>query len=1359
VCRLAVANISTVNKREISGSRNSGSIDIQQITSVGAQLHGLETYINPDVSAALRFRQRHCEMVGKEFSPSFNPVSEDGVEDNGDLGVALIQPVTIGIEYMQVKRDLFPTRRSLQINIDPVSTMLSFEDLQLVEIVLKRWSRDKGKKSDNATNPEDVLSRSKTSEESLIESKPKFHVVFNTMRLGLGLRTEESHVVVTSIQNPAYNRQIKHGDILISVGDESVLNMPLEQIVEILAISGRPVIVGFERNATLTLQETDEGATTDEESPSEEDIDEDSVTGYPISCYSLHFRSGMKLGLVFEKSVCGQFPVVSKLLSTIDETVVLSGSVDETDTEQIEVIDSVFNSEHTRVPRVGAVVVAVDEVPVEELGAEEVWQVLSKMQDSDVSPGLIGSDIASDVTFSLTFQETHSSTWGKIDSIEISSAGMALSFIDDLNGRDMPLLRGKMSSVEIHIERGLGINAHILDNTSPSLLTPLYADSDEDVSDMILSIEQVQDIQTESIVSFSAISICSVDYFRPRVSFWEPLLEPSQLFFHFEKQDGSVEANRPAQIALEVSDRLLHDQFKRATFTQNNHLGEAHMVSINVTDAAAEVLVEGVTRWKDWRNNLRQESEEVDIEYADEIALEEGRDPPESGLSNMHTVVENVHFQGEVIVDNQQQLAQKAAAKKAAQGALIFAQKRGAETSKKSDSAKPFIFRNRTGISIAFVQHGLGLRTSGYAGWTSRKPGGRSSFTATIGEYDGLEEYGQESITELADQEDAKFNMDLIDEHFGEDLGQRRNNRQFANKIRSYEGRYPDLTVAIQAVAGILVEPITDLQVLKVGSTIRHLTVKKDNGTYTGSDSTRNSIQVVWNVEIEDNRRILTLSTAVRVVSAGLSMPIEIGYRYDGNDDDVDYTSENSINAIGIARSDCPFYMPLWLALKLEPVSVYVRPASASTTEQYWSESSVLHFGLFVEERMIADGRRLNALITGRWTWEETFSGLRCICCRSRADEKYPTWFSVFGSSSSYHHDLLLSNYSGDKLQDDVLHHRNEYETNNEVLSITLDSGLTIRNMLPAMIEMEVVQGDEPGAQSEFRDKKHGIHFSFDEVEPDVSKFDTLKGGECTEVFEVNYIATAPKLRIKHQDLKGWSTWAPLELNETTGFDDDGNDTHPNEITATESTAPAQVNVQIPGGDFGIPMTFGVRIEPKMTNDDTHRGCVYGLEVIIYAELWIRNITSLPLNFGCPAYQLYEPEQSLPESPSNNSIAKFTAESALMELTSLLEVGDKGRALNQRSGKEESERSNLIESLPGQQCRELTEEVFEYVEIESSIVKRKWWASESYDGYHNQIFHVKDTGANWKWLDEKWVSIENKLFIIVGIVQYLTTCI
>ena len=1323
----------------MSGPKNSSSLDIQQITSVGAQLHSLETYINPDVSDALRLRKRHLEMIGSRFSTSLNVLPDDKNEAVGDtLGVALIQPVTIGIEYIQIERDLFPTRRSLQINIDPVSTMLSFGDLQLVETILKRWSTNEDRGSEDRTDHQDSLVRSESTKEStketmmesrmesMKESKVPFQIIFNSKRLGLGLRAEGTHVVVNTVQNTAYNHKIQQGDVLTSISNESVLDMPLEQIVKILAESGRPVTVGFERAVASPV------AQGESESPKihEGDHADDSADGYPISIYTLHFRSDIHLGLAFEKSVCAQFPVVSKILSSIDDAVVLLGSMDDIDSEQIEVIDSVFNSEHTRLPKVGAVVVAVDGVPVEELGAEEVWQILEKVQASDVSRRLIGSENASNVTFSLTFQETHSSTWGKIDTIEISSAGMALSFIDDLNGRDMPLFRGKLSSLEVHMERGLGINAHILDNTIPSLLTPVYPDSDEANSDLVLSIDEVEDIQTESIISFSVISICSVDYFRPRVSFWEPLLEPSQLFFHVEKQDGNIELNRPAQIALEVSDRLLHDQFTRATSIQNNRLGKAHMVSINVTDAAAEVLAETKTRFEDWRKNLKEESDDVDIEFAKDMILKEGQ-KSYSAVADFHMAHQDGHFQDEVLEDSQRSAS---AARKAALGALIFAQKRGAETSKKSDSAKPFIFRNRTGISIAFVQQGCGLRSRGSSARRLREPGEASSFTATIGEYDGLEEYGQESITELADQEDAKFNMDLIDENF-ENSSQRRSTNQFANKIRSYEGRYPDLTVAIQAVAGILVEPITNLQVFKVGSTIRHLTVKKDNGSYTGLDSTRNSIQVVWNVEIEDNRRILTLSTAVRLVSAGLTMPIEIGFRQDKYDNIKNHASENVISSIGIARSEYPYYMPLWLALKLEPVSIYVRPASTGNAEHSWSELSVLQFNLFAEGRVIADGRQLNNSTTGRWTWEETFVGLRFVCCRSKIEEKYPTWFSVYGSSSS----TLLENFStqGEKPKKNTTRQRNGFDAY-EVLSIVLDCGLTVRNMLPAVIEMEVVQGDESGPRSGPKDKG-ASHFSFDEVEPDLSKFDTLNAGECTEVFEVNYSATVPKIRIKHPYLKGWSTWAHLELGEEPDIVGDDDNSHPNKAMAIKSITPSQVNIQVPGGDFGLPMTFGVRIEPKSMTDGTHRIHVYGLEVILYAELWIRNITSLALNFGCPANQIYEPKQTF-KSPSNDLITKFTAESALMELTSLLEVGDKGTVLNQKVTEDDSENLYAIESLPGQQCRVLTEEVFEYVEVENSTIKRKWWASENYNGYHRQILDVDDTGANWKWLDEKWVS-------------------
>jgi len=362
---------------------------------------------------------------------------------------------------------------------------------------------------------------------------------------------------------------------------------------------------------------------------------------------------------------------------------------------------------------------------------------------------------------------------------------------------------------------------------------------------------------------------------------------------------------------------------------------------------------------------------------------------------------------------------------------------------------------------------------------------------------------------------------------------------------------------------------------------------------------------------------------------------------------------------------------------------------------------------------MISDNRGLKTCITGKWTWE-TISDFRCIHCTT--DTGNPIWFSVFGTSSSQ-----------------------RPETDYEVLSVTLDSGLTIRNMLPTGIQLEVVQGEQNRSESE-KEKRVEPNCASSCQRSQISKFATLKGGGCTEVFEVCYSGTTPNARISQYNSKGWSTWAPLKLEETRETDEDNDNGHANEPKSIMSQTPSQVNVQIIDGDFGIPMVFGVRIVPKMTIDDPHRGQIYGLEVVIYAELWIRNITSLPLNFGCPAYQLQEPEQAfnVTKATLDDSVAKFTAETALMELASLLEVGDKGTTLNQKAAKEYTERGNLIESFPEQECSVLTEEVFEYVEIENSTIKRRWWASECYNGYHKETFGVDDTQKNWKWLDESW---------------------
>ena len=54
----------------------------------------------------------------------------------------------------------------------------------------------------------------------------------------------------------------------------------------------------------------------------------------------------------------------------------------------------------------------------------------------------------------MKFIELDSSEWGKIKTADIGIAGIALTFIDDFKGRDMPLLRGKLDGIDVRLEQG-----------------------------------------------------------------------------------------------------------------------------------------------------------------------------------------------------------------------------------------------------------------------------------------------------------------------------------------------------------------------------------------------------------------------------------------------------------------------------------------------------------------------------------------------------------------------------------------------------------------------------------------------------------------------------------------------------------------------------------------------------------------------------------------------------------------------------------------------------------------------------------------------------------------------------------------
>lgn len=1321
--------------------------DVHHHLSSNAQLHSLETYINADVNHALSFKKAHVEIVGHQNAGSF-PEASDGFEmfsgGEGSLGVALIQPVTAGLEISESRRDLYPTRRSIFVNVEPVSTMLSFEDLNLIETVVGRLteSRSKQKGKHASASPEKSGFQSSRPAPGFDRATRKdglfvYDIVFETQRLGLGLKTVEGRTIVNTIENKEYDGLINVGDVLLSISSSDCSGCTLNEIVRRLSSSARPVTLQFGSSICSSSEGSGEGmtVTTTTDNPPRTGEGDRKEVSFSVASVIVEMRKGFPSGLQLERSICGALPVVSKVFPEFADAATKStvgvaglGGTEETLAPEIHF------------PRAGAIIAAIDGIPLADIGLEEAWKILNATLSSDENCD-VPDRYSADEVYALTFLEIDAKLWGVVESVNISSSGFTLSFIDDLNGRDMPLFRGRLEALELRAERGIGGRSQIIEVQVPSLVKILNIGSSTTSSTVVMATEQLDQVRSESVVSLSAVVTCSMDYFHPKVAFWEPLIETSQLFLMLEKQSWDASAGRAGQVAIEVSDRLLRDQdFRSGSLSSTGDVPK--MVAFNLTDAAVEVAVQAAGQWKAWRESKIfsfDEDGEVEMELEEELddvtaPRDHGSAAPLGSPSRPLKLDEDSDPGGSTYQKQQRSNAprdkKRIAAQRAAQAALVFAKKRGAERSKKSDSAKPFVLRNRTGVSIAFVQQDVRVDAKSSPAFTSTYPS-----ISVVGEYQGLDGYSSSMVHELADKEDARFSMEVFSNRPESD---RRDNgssvRSASNKVRSYEGRFPSLTVAIQAVAGITIQPLKDLQVFKVGSTVRHLLVQKENrdGCSHQEDVIEYSIPVVWKVEILDNRRVLTLSTAVRVVTTAFNAEMEIGVQPIVFDNTVEksLTSRSEMTAVGTVRQDCPFYLPLWVALKLEAVNVFVRPLRhGSICAPYgWGGSSILRFAPL----NVDPGQE-----RWTWVWEETFEELDTIRCDALDENGHSLWLAVFSGSSS--DSPGFGQYIGTSRRGSSS--RKVYEgEHSEVISVTLDANVTLRNMLPMRVDWQIAQRSYGTPDVDIVD---GSSYRPEETNggTDGGRVEGkgLNSGECTEAFSCDFQSSTLLARFKELSGRNWSDWALLSLDVSDEFEEttvDGD-----EDSQAIFPRARQVNVQVSNDSFGVPMTFGVRVLPKLTfgqSGDASKAQTYGVEIILYAELWIRNITSLPMNFGCPSTQVHG-NKATNQAMSENAI-RFNAESALMEIASVLEVGDKGTGFD-RHGTKGDAYASFIESLPNQQCDELWEEVFEYLEIEYSTVKRRWWASDSYDSFRANITQSSDSeDGHWRWISENWVS-------------------
>jgi hypothetical protein len=685
-------------------------------------------------------------------------------------------------------------------------------------------------------------------------------------------------------------------------------------------------------------------------------------------------------------------------------------------------------------------------------------------------------------------------------------------------------------------------------------------------------------------------STIEVEYYNLRIWGWEPLLEPGGITLSAAFQDP---LDGPRELAIEVGDRI------------------GSPLCLNITDGAAEAL----SKLKEW-NKVSSENGQLDSSLF-----------PEDAYSTIAT--NGTDGDGESLHLNRQMAteANRFVARKAANAALSFARRQ------KSDTAKPFVFHNRTGVSIAFVRQKQG---------EAKSPVNSAHSFVAVGDYNGLQGYDDTEITVVGNGEEGKFRMDVLTDEITDG----------ESHTRRSHGRFPFLTVAIQTVAGVTIEPLTDLPIFRASRTLLPLRFSRgDADEVTEDNSARHS--VVWLVEQTDEKTILTLGSSIRFDCLSLTH-IEVGAREEGG-----YN-----RTLGIVRRGIPFYFPLSLAMQQTVCHCSLRPVG-----QYRFAP------LF---RLLPDG----SVET-----DETTEG--CIESRPTNREESSVWLAVM-----QHHD-------------------------HEALEITVDCCLAIRNLLPLSLDWEVAMDS----------RKDDVIVDGSTIRSgnlDLTEDSFLNSGEYAEVFSKG--SSLLKARFRQRGGKEWSTWASLSIPTRPAATREGGPDDSDQVLIRH----VSVN-----DSFGVPLTFGVRIIRKLC----------GLEVVVYAELWFKNSTSLPLAFGCVRNQLLGPQDERKIDTGSDDMS--TAEAALKEISSLFETGEEGTGLRREGSRADFDKDIVL--LPGQVVSFVTEEFFEYIEVEASTVKRRWWASEDPQSIRSNLTLIEDDRGDWHWLDKSWVScsrVETNIFLL-----------
>jgi hypothetical protein len=343
-------------------------------------------------------------------------------------------------------------------------------------------------------------------------------------------------------------------------------------------------------------------------------------------------------------------------------------------------------------------------------------------------------------------------------------------------------------------------------------------------------------------ISMDISTAMSIEYYNLRIWGWEPFVEPGIVHFSSLWQEGAM---GPRELSIEVSDR-------------------DGGLFVNFTDASVEAL----SKLMNWKEN-------------------------ESDGDGMLPESEPVGDVGRPATTRRDLISRRAANE-----AFRFARKQ------KSGSAKPFLFRNKTGLSVAFVKQ---VRLS------DGKKSSHIHSHLTVGEYIGLHQYEPSEIVEVGCEEEVKFYAD-VSTTVATSGGQADNSRF---------QQYPCLTVALQKTNGIVAAPFLDLQLSKLDEIVFPIKIKENFGSTTATGSPRDWMS--WLVEHEDEKTVLTLGSSIRIVSF-LNQPVELRFEQKSTSFEGMVRDASKLAQTVVLRTGKPFCLPVWLAMQQHSWRCSVRP-------------------------------------------------------------------------------------------------------------------------------------------------------------------------------------------------------------------------------------------------------------------------------------------------------------------------------------------------------------------------------------------------------------------------------------------------